>query len=66
MKGYLMRVKELINKLQEFPQDMPVATFHDINPSDIDNPDFIEVKIYTLEHSNFPYDKPSFDYVDLE
>ena len=61
-----MRVKELINKLQEFPQDMPVATFHDINPSDIDNPDFIEVKIYTLEHSNFPYDKPSFDYVNLE
>ena len=61
-----MRVKELINKLQEFPQDMPVATFHDINPSDIDNPDFIEVKIYTWEHSNFPYDKPSFDYVNLE
>ena len=61
-----MRVKELINKLQEFPQDMPVATFHDINPSDIDNPDFIEVKIYTVEHSNFPYDKPSFDYVNLE
>lgn len=61
-----MRVKELINKLQEFPQDMPVAISHDINPEDIDDPDFIEVNICTWEHSNYPYNKPSFDYVNLE
>lgn len=61
-----MTVKQLIEKLREFPENMPVATFYDINPSDIDNPDFIEVSICTWEHSNFPYDKPSFDYVNLE
>ena len=60
-----MTVKQLIDRLLEFPQDMPVAIFYDINPSDIDNQDFIEVEICTWEHSNFPYDKPSFDYVNL-
>ncbi len=60
-----MTVKQLIDKLLEFPQDMPVTTFHDINPSDIDNPDFIEVNICTWEPQNYPYDRPSFDYVNL-
>lgn len=61
-----MKVKELIDKLLEFPQDMPVATFHVIKPEDIDNPDWIKVNICTWEHQNYPYDKPSFDYVNLE
>lgn len=61
-----MRVKQLIDKLREFPENMPVATSHLINPCDIDNPNFIEVNICTWEHSNYPYDKPSFDYVNLE
>ena len=61
-----MRVKELINKLQEFPEDMPVATINVIDPGDIDDPNFIKVNVYTWEHSNYPYNKPSFDYVNLE
>ena len=61
-----MTVKQLIDKLQEFPDDMPVATINVINLGDIDDPDFIQVKIYTWEHSNFPYNKPSFGYVNLE
>ena len=60
-----MTVKQLIDKLQEFPENMPVAIFHDINPSDIDNPNFIEVNVCTWEHNNYPYNKPSFDYVNL-
>ena len=64
--GLLMKVKELINKLLEFPQDMPAATFYDINPEDIDDPNWIKVKICTWEHQNYPYNKSSFDYVNLE
>lgn len=61
-----MTVKQLIKKLEEFPEDMPVATTHSINPEDIDNPNFIEVSICTWEHDNYPYNKPNFDYVNLE
>lgn len=60
-----MTVKQLIDRLLEFPQNMPVATFHDINPEDIDDPDWIKVNICTWEHQNYPYNKPNFDYVNL-
>lgn len=60
-----MRVKELIDRLLEFPQDMPVAIIYDINPEDIDDPNWINVNIWTWEHNNYPYNKPSFDYVNL-
>ena len=61
-----MTVKQLIEKLKTFPEDMPVATVNDINPSDVDDPNFISVAIKTWEHNNYPYNKPSFDYVNLE
>ena len=60
-----MRVKELINKLQEFPEDMPVATFYDIGPNNVDDPDWIDIKICTWEPQNYPFWRPSFDYVNL-
>lgn len=60
-----MTVKQLIDRLLEFPQDMPVTTFNDINPENIDDPDWIKVSICTWEHENYPYNKPSFDYVNL-
>ena len=44
-----MTVKQLIENLQEFPEDMPVATCFAINPEDIDNPNFIEVNVCTWE-----------------
>ena len=61
-----MRVKELINKLQEFPDDMPVATIGVIEPEVIDDPDFIAVNVCTWKDYDYPYNKPSFDYVNLE
>ena len=61
-----MTVKQLIEKLKEFPEDMPVATWHEFSPSDADNPNFVDVKIVTWTHNNYPYDKPDCDYVNLE
>ena len=31
-----------------------------------DDPDWIKVNICTWEHQNYPYNKPNFDYVNLE
>jgi hypothetical protein len=45
-----MTVKELINKLQEFPEDMDVV---DYSYDDIE-----DVHEGTLVHNNHPYDKP--------
>ena len=61
-----MTVKQLIEKLREFPENMPVATINVINPEDIDDPEWIKVSIATWVHSNYPYNKPDFDYVNLE
>lgn len=61
-----MTVKQLIDKLKEFPENMPVATIEDINPSDIDDPEFIVVSKRIWTHQNYPYDKPDFEYVNLE
>ena len=60
-----MTVKQLKQKLDKFPDDMPVTTMNDISWCDIDNPDFIEVTKCTWEHTNYPYDKPDFEYVNL-
>lgn len=61
-----MTVAQLIKKLQELPQDMPVAVYHEINQEQVDNPNSIEVSICTWIHSNWPYEQPDFDYVNLE
>lgn len=61
-----MTVKQLIEKLKEFPENMPVATINYINPEDIDDPEWIRVSMATWVHSNYPYNKPDFDYVNLE
>ena len=61
-----MTVKQLIEKLKEFPENMPGATLNDINPEDRDDPEWIKVSIATWVHSNYPYNKPDFDYVNLE
>lgn len=57
-----MTVGELIEELKKFPQDMPVATdgmFMYPNGEDI------EVSIHTWVHSNYPYDLPDTEYVNL-
>ena len=53
-----MIVKELINKLKEFPQDMKVQTDGFI---DID-----DIRIHTWVHSNYPYNEPDEDRVIIE
>lgn len=61
-----MTVKQLIEELQKWPQDMPVTTLSDINWVARDDPHWIKVSKRTWTHENWPYDKPDFDYVDLE
>lgn len=51
-------VKDLINILKEYPQDMPVAVWSDPH-------DEIEVEIKKWTHNNYPYDKPDIDYVAI-
>ena len=54
-----MTVAELIEKLKTYPQDMPIA---------IDGDPFAEIEIMqrTWVDSNYPYDRPDFEYVNLE
>lgn len=53
-----MVVKELINKLKKFPQDIKVQMDGFI---DID-----DVRIYTCVDSNYPYNEPDEDRVIIE
>ena len=55
-----MTVKQLIDKLKEFPEDLPVATWSLIEGSDIDDPNFIKVETQ-LSSTTMP-----FTYVNLE
>ena len=52
-------VKDLIEKLKELPQDMPIATYND--PFDT-----IVIKQRTWVHNNYPYNRPDLDYISLE
>lgn len=55
--GETLTVGELINKLQEFPLDMPVCS-----------DGFVEIdgaEIITWVHSNYPYDLPDEDFVRI-
>jgi hypothetical protein len=61
-----MTVQQLIDELQKYPKDMPVAIMCNINPSDIKDPNFIKVSKHTWVDSNYHYNKPDFDYINLE
>ena len=61
-----MTVQQLIEELQKQPQDIPIAIMYGINPSDIKDPNSIKVSKCTWIDSNWPYDKPDFDYINLE
>lgn len=61
-----MKVCELIEKLKELPQDAYIATYNDISWGSKDDPNQIQIKKHTWVHSNYPYDKPDFDYYNLE
>ena len=53
-----MTVADLIQKLQEFQQDLPVAINFDIFET-------IDVSLETWTHTNYPYDKPDIKFVNL-
>ena len=57
-----MTVKQLIDKLKKFPEDMPVATCSEISRVDIDDPDWICVSRMTKTVKG----KPDFEYINLE
>lgn len=61
-----MTVKELMEELQKWPSNMPVATLQDIDWATREDPHWIKVSKKTYINNNWPYDKPDFDYVDLE
>ena len=58
-----MTVKELREKLEKFPQDMPVGIYGDFQYPSGEN---IDVEIRTWVHSNHPYNLPDTDYVNIE
>lgn len=58
-----MTVKELIDKLKEFPQDMPVAIEGMFQYPDGED---IDVSVRTWVHNNHPYNLPDTEYVCIE
>lgn len=52
-------VSEIINKLKKFPEDMLVGIDGDISSS-------IVIEKRTWVDSNYPYDKPDVDFVNME
>lgn len=61
-----MTVAQLIEKLKELPQDDYVATYNDIGWDSKDDPNQININKYVWVHNNYPYDKPDFEYWNLE
>ena len=61
-----MTVQQLIEEVQKWPQDMPIAVYDNINWIDKNKPDIIQVQNRVWVDSNYPYDKPDFLYINLE
>lgn len=61
-----MTIQQLIEKLKELPPDDYVATYDDIDWATKDDPNQIVLKKHIYIHSNYPYDKPDFEYWNLE
>lgn len=61
-----MTVKQLIDKLNNCPQDLPITIFYDIGPKTKDDPDYIHIVRRVWTPQNYPYDRDDFDYISLE
>lgn len=59
-----MTVGELIEELKKYPQDIPVACCMDMYYPPEDHP--IEITQRTWVDSNYPWDRPDFEYINLE
>lgn len=61
-----MTVKELIEELEKYPQDMPVTVDMAIMwPPEADC-NKLEVSQRTWMDSNYPWDRPDFEYINIE
>jgi hypothetical protein len=61
-----MTVGQLIEKLKEYPLDMPVAVCGDIySPPEYEG-NKITVSQRTWYDTNYPWNRPEFEYVNLE
>ena len=61
-----MTVGELIEKLKQFPLDMPVACDGNIYYPPDNGYYAIEVSQWTLVDNNYPYNRPDFEYINIE
>ena len=59
-----MTVRELIEELKKYPEDMPVACCGDINyPPEKYK---IEISQRMWVDGNYPWNRPDFEYINLE
>jgi len=63
-----MTVKELIEELKKYPDDMIIAVGHDAWRSRQDHLPHSEIEIKKAEwiDSNYPYNEEDFEYLNLE
>ena len=61
-----MTVGELIEELKKYPEDMPVAVCGDIMYPPDHKENILKVEKWTWVHTNYPYDLPDFDYINIE
>ena len=61
-----MTVRELIEELEKYPQDMPVAVGMNIMYPPEADCNRLEVSQKTWVDSNYPWNKPDFEYVNIE
>lgn len=61
-----MTVRELIEELKKYPQDMPVTVDMSIMwpPEAVNNK--LEVSQRTWVDSNYPWNRPDFEYINIE
>lgn len=62
-----MTVKELINELKKYPDDMIVGVSEVHRDRKTNKPvSDIDLQIAHWEHTNYPYDLEDFDYLRIE
>ena len=61
-----MTIKELIEELEKWPLDMPVAIDYNIYYPPESKYNKLTVSKRTYIDSNYPYDNPDFDYINIE
>lgn len=59
-----MTIEELIKELKKWPQNMPVACYGEIDypPENYK----VDISKRTWIHTNYPWNKPEFEYINLE